>query len=114
MRLTLVLIPLRFTLCSCSSKPEVEVNPFPEASETDVSSIAQGNNAFAIDLYKQLLNEKKPNENILISPYSINAALAMTYGGARGQTAAELAQVLHFELPSEELHPAQAVLSMWR
>jgi serpin B len=33
-------------------------------------------------------------------------ALAMTYGGARGDTEAQMAQALHFDLPQAELHPA--------
>ena len=30
----------------------------------------------------------------------------MTYAGARGQTAEQMAQELHFRLPQEKLHPA--------
>jgi serpin B len=34
----------------------------------------------------------------------------MTYAGARGDTAAEMAKTLHFTLPPEKLHPAFAAL----
>ncbi|MGQ9651696.1 MAG: serpin family protein, partial [Phycisphaerae bacterium] len=38
----------------------------------------------------------------------ISTALAMTYAGARGTTAEEMAKTLHFDLPAERLHPAYA------
>src|SRR5262249_23545903 len=40
------------------------------------------------------------------SPESISTALAMTYAGARGETAEEMAKTLHFTLKSDHLHPA--------
>jgi len=52
-----------------------------------------------IDLnYYDLLESKPENQgkNILFSPYSISTALAMTYEGARGQTADEIRQVFGF------------------
>ena len=48
--------------------------------------------------------------SIYCSPYSISTALAMTYGGARGETAAQMAQTLHFNLPPDQLHPSFASL----
>lgn len=44
-----------------------------------------GNNQFAIDLYKKLAETEKGN--IVFSPYSISSALAMTYAGAKSNTA---------------------------
>ncbi|MEO2152117.1 MAG: serpin family protein, partial [Thermococcus sp.] len=49
-------------------------------------------NLFALALYSQLA---KGNGNLFLSPYSIHTALAMAYEGARGQTAEEMAKVLH-------------------
>ncbi|MEG4804466.1 serpin family protein [Microcoleus sp. ARI1-B5] len=73
----------------------------------DVSILVKGNNAFAIDLYDKLRHQEG---NLFFSPYSISTALAMTYAGARGETASEMANVLHFELEPEHLHPAFAAL----
>jgi serpin B len=70
-------------------------------------STVTGNTAFACDLYGQL---KGQEGNLFLSPYSISTALAMTYGGARGNTEAQMAKALHFDLPQEQLHPAFAVL----
>jgi serpin B len=73
----------------------------------EVEAVVKGNNAFALDLYRQLRN---PSGNLFVSPYSLSTALAMTYAGARGQTATEMSKVLHFTLGQEDLHPAFAAL----
>jgi serpin B len=69
----------------------------------DVDSLVSGNTSFAIDLYKKLAQDEG---NIFFSPYSISSALAMTYAGARGETARQMAGTLHFDLESEKLHAA--------
>lgn len=52
--------------------------------------------AFTLDLYKQLLSESSgETKNIVVSPFSIAAALSMTLAGAKGNTAAEITNVLH-------------------
>ncbi|MDP7036049.1 MAG: serpin family protein, partial [Planctomycetota bacterium] len=48
--------------------------------------------------------------NLFVSPYSISTALAMTYAGARDNTAAEMARVLHFNVNPDRLHPAMGAL----
>lgn len=53
--------------------------------------VTQGNNAFAVGLYRQL----RSNEgNLFFSPYSISTALAMTYAGAKDRTQEQMAQTL--------------------
>jgi serpin B len=63
---------------------------------------AAGNTAFTFDLYPQLQAEV----NLFFPPYSISSALAMTYAGARGNTAAQMSQVLHFAPDQTQFHPA--------
>jgi len=75
----------------------------PEVSRGDQSDLAEGNGAFAFNLYQQL---KEEDGNLFFSPYSISTALAMTYAGAGDTTAEQMASALHFELPQEKLHPA--------
>lgn len=72
-------------------------------SSIDLENLAQGNKAFAIDLYQQL---QKADGNLFFSPFSISVALAMTYAGARGETETQMARVLHFIQTGEELHSA--------
>jgi serpin B len=68
-----------------------EANPIVPAS--DIQTLVNGNNAFALDLYQSLA---KQDGNLIYSPYSISLALAMTYAGARGETESQMANVLHF------------------
>jgi Serpin (serine protease inhibitor). len=56
--------------------------------------IAEANNRFAIELFKQIL-EKEGNGNLFISPASIHIALAMAEAGAAGKTAEEMSTILH-------------------
>ena len=72
-----------------------------------VDAVVEGNSLFALDLYQML---RKREGNLFFSPYSISTALAMTYAGARGSTESQMAQVLHFLLDQEQLHPAFARL----
>lgn len=59
----------------------------------DIYSVVNASNRFALELYSELKGE---NGNVFFSPYSISTALAMTYEGARGQTAKEIQSVFHF------------------
>ena len=66
------------------------------AEEGRMSSVVEGNSQFAVDLYGKLRNQPG---NLFFSPSSISTALAMTYAGARGETAEQMARVLHFPAP---------------
>ncbi|MCP4403702.1 MAG: serpin family protein [bacterium] len=79
-----------------------------EAEDDAARQIVEGNSIFAFSLYSQL---KDGEGNLFFSPYSISSALAMTYGGARKETAVEMAEALHFGLKQEFLHPAFAELA---
>jgi len=76
-----------------------EPNKPPQADNTDsteqgMQDVVNANNQFAFDLYSEL--DKNEDGNMFYSPYSISAALAMTYEGAEGQTAEEIKLVFHF------------------
>ena len=81
----------------------------PEVSAPDLTTLVEGNSAFAFDLYQQLKDEEG---NLFYSPYSISLALAMTYGGARSETEAQMANALRFSLPQSRLHPAFNALAL--
>ena len=64
------------------------------STQIGIQEVANANSKFAFDLYSEL--DKSKSGNIFYSPYSISAALAMTYEGAKGQTASEMKSVFHF------------------
>ena len=51
-----------------------------------------GNNEFGFDLYRRL---RSAPGNLVISPASLSIALTMAWGGAAGETAAQIGKVLH-------------------
>jgi serine protease inhibitor len=65
----------------------------PMAVKAQLQSLVAGNTAFAVNLYGQLATNQG---NLFFSPYSISTCLAMTYAGARGNTEAQMSQVLGF------------------
>lgn len=89
-----------------SSCPAVAAKP-GAVSAADQAEVTKGNNAFALDLYGHLREQKG---NLFFSPESISTVFAMADAGARGPTAAEMARVFHFTLPPDRLHPAMGAL----
>jgi serpin B len=59
----------------------------------DPAPAAKSINEFGIELHRRITG---PDENLCVSPYSIQTALAMTYAGADGATREEMSRVLHF------------------
>jgi len=78
-----------------STTPVGEEIASPEVVAESVANVTDGNNRFALDLYRQISSDPAyADRNIFFSPYSISSALAITYEGARGITADEIRSVL--------------------
>jgi serpin B len=75
----------------------------PDVSPSEQALLVEGNSAFAFELYQAL---REQEGNLFYSPHSISVALAMTYAGARNQTAEQMAATLQFMLEQDRLHPA--------
>ncbi|HEX2989712.1 MAG TPA: serpin family protein [Anaerolineales bacterium] len=85
------------------AKSDLPRNASPEVPASDTRTLVRGNNAFALDIYRTLSTQ---DGNLILSPFSISLALAMTHAGAGGETESQMAETLHFDLPQHQLHPA--------
>ena len=65
---------------------------------TSYDLAAKATNNLGVDLHRQLATG---DDNLCISPYSIDSALDMTFAGADGETRTEMARVLHFGNPTD-------------
>ncbi|XP_029446369.1 serpin B6-like [Rhinatrema bivittatum] len=65
-----------------------------------MDAVSEANTTFALDLFKNLSQDC---QNVFISPMSISSALAMVFLGAKGNTAAQMAQVLQIS-KAKEIH----------
>jgi len=78
-----------------------------EQDRAAVTEAVEGNNRFAWKLHGKL--REQPG-NLFYSPYSISSALAMTYAGARGDTATQMAAALDFGPNDPAFHAAMGAL----
>jgi serpin B len=83
-------------------------NTDPSVSTTDLATLTAGDNTFALAMF----GTQPDGANLFFSPYSISSALAMTYAGANGATATQMATALDFTLPAASLHPAFDALDL--
>lgn len=65
-----------------------------------VDAVVAGDRALGVDILQAVAGDT----NLMISPYSIATTLSMTYPGARGGTADEIASVMHLTVDPETLH----------
>ncbi|OGQ93478.1 MAG: hypothetical protein A2284_17040 [Deltaproteobacteria bacterium RIFOXYA12_FULL_61_11] len=81
----------------------------PEVPQGDQTQLAANNTTFALELYKSLATKEG---SLFFSPLSLTFALAMTYAGAKGETATQMAGALRFTLPPARLHAALNLLDL--
>lgn len=80
------------------------------ARECQASIAATANNAFGFELFQKVINANQ-GKNVFLSPYSISSALAMTYAGARGKTAKEMAATLRYGDAPDAIHTSFQTLT---
>ena len=78
------------------------------AQAVDEGLAGEAVNALGVDLYRA---HRGNDGNLLLSPYSIQSALAMTYAGADGDTRAEMQRTLHYPENEASLHESFALLA---
>jgi serpin B len=79
----------------------------PASPPAERKPVVESHNTFALDLYGRLRGQEG---NVFFSPYSMATALAMTYAGARAETAEQMAKVLHLPVEQEQVPGAFAAL----
>jgi serpin B len=109
-RILSILLVSSLLLSACGpgeAKSRLDRDVPDAAARADLPELVAGNTAFALDLFQAA---RSPEADLVFSPYSISLAFAMAYAGAQGDTAAQMAEVLHYSLPPERLHAAWNVL----
>lgn len=92
MRKWIALLLVSVLLCGCAGG-SVDLMGDVTAGDPDTVALAENTAAadFAVRLFKNSVTE---GENTLVSPLSVLSALAMTANGARGETLAQMEEVL--------------------
>ena len=73
------------------------IDELPREFSITEQDLINTNNEFAFKIFRELVAQSDPDENIFISPMSIAMALAMTYNGARGATRDSMQTVLELQ-----------------
>lgn len=76
----------------------------PAVTDAEIVQQSADNAAFGFDFYRAVRAEK--SGNLVFSPLSLSTALAMTYAGARNNTATELRSALRWTLGDDKVHSA--------
>lgn len=85
-------------------------DPAASIPATALGGAVTANNAFAVDLFAQV-RKTAPAGNLLTSPISASLALTMTYAGAAGETATQMAAALHYGSAASSIFDGQNALS---
>lgn len=91
-------------LLSVGSAPPEPLNGGVTA---EVKELTGGNSLFALEVYTKIT---QPGGNLIVSPFSISSALAMAYGGARGNTEKQIAKTLHFPADQPSFHSRMGMI----
>jgi serine protease inhibitor len=92
------------------ARSEVARDSAASIPATTLEAIVDADNAFAFDLYEKVRTDTA-SDNMILSPLSVSLAMSMTYAGAQNTTASEMAESLHFNDPSLDVHGGQNALS---
>ena len=96
-RLILSLAPLTLAACCATVPAQTGTTAFSEAIPHDITA---GQARLAVQLYPKLAEAAEPNDNLFISPLSLSEGLGLALPGARGQTEAEMRDLLGWDAAS--------------
>ena len=69
----------------------------PDPAERNLAMTGTVSNEFALNLYRRLASDAGAGRNLFFSPSSLTTAMAMAHAGAKGETADQIASVLHLQ-----------------
>jgi serpin B len=111
-------------LAGCASDPPKppEVCSAPQGSSAAVQSLVTGDTAFAVDFFAPAVTASEGNaatavavsgtgSNVVLSPYSVSAAMAMVDVGAAGATRTQIEAVMQLPASATTEAPAYAALA---
>lgn len=100
---TAAVLGILILLFSRCTKEYIAIDNTPKlkALSLDEQELVQTSNTFALDLFKAI-HQVKNEDNIFVSPLSVDFALNMTVNGAAGKTKEEMKQVLGIESLSDD------------
>ena len=78
----------------------------PSVTAEEIGRVVSGDAQLGLDILTTIAG----SENVMISPYSIATALAMLYPGAAGETADQIAAVLHLDVDDATLHAVRTAI----
>jgi serine protease inhibitor len=98
--IAIIVLSLFSGCVNLDTNKELDTNEGEKQTVFDLTKInsqfVEGNGVFAFNIFKEI-NKEEIGKNIFISPFSISTALAMTYNGARGNTAQIMADTLQYK-----------------
>lgn len=94
MKLSILLIAFAILFSSCHQE---KVDPQPsDITLTEKSAkIVAADNQFGLELFQKVNASQKEKKNSMISPLSVSLALAIVYNGTKGDTKAQMENMLH-------------------
>jgi serpin B len=96
---------------ACHEEP-LEPGEFKEIVLDEKSAqIVEADNEFGFELFQKIFASETKYENIMVSPFSVSLALAMTYNGAGGETKKAMEETLKlYGLSPEEINTSYQTL----
>lgn len=78
----------------------------PQLTPEQAEALTADNHALALDLYHQLRDGQAAGKGFSVSPYSIQTAFGMLYGGTVEPAREQMRDTLHFSIEGEQQHVA--------
>jgi len=88
-------------VAACETNP-----PVPESKDLNLNlkslELLASDNVFGLELFQEVMQDAKANENVMISPLSVALALGMTYNGSASTTREAMETTLKLQGLSED------------